>query len=66
MKADEITKGDRVEFDSDHGTQRGAVIGVLPDVSNGERYAVVEIDGALAGCTWNVPVAKLQCEAETV
>lgn len=59
----QITAGTRVEFDSDYGPQKGTVIGVQRDVANGEPYAVVEVDHALSGCTWQKPLKDLQAEA---
>lgn len=58
----QINPGTRVTFDSEHGPQAGVVIGHLKDNGNGEKYALVEIDHALSGITWNVPVSKLQIE----
>jgi hypothetical protein len=59
----EITTGMRVAFDSEHGMQNGSVIGIQKDISNGQGYAVVEVDHALSGITWQVPLANLQPEA---
>jgi hypothetical protein len=59
----QIIAGTRVEFDSEHGPQKGTVIGVQKDISNGQAYAVVEVDHVLNGCTWQVPLNNLQHEA---
>lgn len=56
----EITAGMRVEFDSEHGPQKGTVVGIQKDITNGQGHAVVEVDHALAGCTWVVPLPDLQ------
>lgn len=58
----EITAGSRVKFDSDHGPQKGTVIDVKRDIANGEGFAVIEVDHALAGCVWQVPLTKLAAE----
>lgn len=56
-----IEEGSRVEFDDiDYGLQKGTVLGVTRNVGNGEPFAVVEIDHALAGMLWKVPLHKLQ------
>ncbi len=55
-----IQQGSRVEFDSEHGPQKGTVLGVTCDVGNGEPFAVIEIDHAMAGMLWKVPLQQLQ------
>jgi hypothetical protein len=60
-----IRPGMRVEFDSEHGPQKGTVVGELKDINNGEKYAVVAIDHALSGCVWQVPASNLQPEHAT-
>jgi hypothetical protein len=55
--------GDRVAFDdAEHGPQTGRLIGFVPDISNGNRAAVVEVDHALSGMTWMVELHKLERE----
>lgn len=58
-----ITKGTRVAFDSDYGPQKGIVIGVQRSITNGQSFAVIEVDHALPGCTWSVPLNDLQVKA---
>jgi hypothetical protein len=43
-----LTLGTPVKFDSEHGMQRGHIIGIH------QLYVIVEVDGNLAGCTWKV------------
>ncbi len=57
-----IQQGSRVEFDSDYGPQTGTVFGVMRDVGNGEPFAMVEIDHAMDGMYWKVPLHKLQAQ----
>lgn len=57
---DQITKGTRVGFDSEHGPQKGTVIGILQDIGNGQRVAAVEVDWQMSGFVWQVPVNDLQ------
>ncbi len=59
----QIGHGARVEFDSEYGPLVGVVQGVVKDVGNGEPYAVVELDPPTPGCTWNVPLSRLQQHA---
>lgn len=59
----QIIKGARVEFDSEHGPQKGTVIDVKRDISNGQPFAAVEVDHALPGCVWQVPLNDLQVKA---
>jgi hypothetical protein len=59
----EFTTGSRVKFDSDHGPQKGTVIGITRDIANGESFALIEVDHVLPGCTWHVPLTKLAPEA---
>lgn len=58
-----IISGARVAFDSEHGPQQGTVLGVLRDISNGQRFAAVEIVHELPGIVWQVPVEQLQVKA---
>lgn len=60
---EQITAGTRVEFDSEHGTQKGTVIGVMEDVGKGQHFAAVEVDHILPGCVWQVPLNELQVKA---
>ncbi len=54
-----LTIGSRVEFDSEHGPQRGTVQhinrenGALPD------HAIVNVDHTLEGIYWTVELDKL-------
>ena len=53
--------GDRVTFDdADHGPQAGRIQNLLPNISNGQSTAVVEVDFSLPGVLWNVPVVNLK------
>ena len=59
----QLSPGARVEFDdAEHGPQRGRLIGFVPDITNGARAAVVEVDHTLSGITWMVEADKLQAE----
>ena len=58
----QINIGGRVSFDDPtEGPQSGTVIGLLPNISNGQKTAVVEVDFALPGVVWNVPTIYLKC-----
>ncbi len=57
---DEITKGISVAFESNEGPQSGTVVGVIKDLSNGQGFAVVEIDHVLPGCVYQVPLHDLR------
>lgn len=54
-----ITIGRRVEFDSEHGTQRGTVLNVCPGTSRTAPYALVEVDHVLNGIHWSVELDKI-------
>lgn len=54
-----ITTGQRVTFKSYSGAHQGTVLHFLTCLTNGRRYAVVEIDHALPGITEIVPVDTL-------
>jgi hypothetical protein len=57
----QINIGGRVTFDDPtEGPQSGTVIGLLPNISNGQKTAVVEVDFALPGVVWNVPTIYLK------
>jgi hypothetical protein len=57
--AAEITVGMAVEFDTDEGPQRGTVCGFKPDVTNGRKFALVKVPGAMGGEPWAMPVSQL-------
>jgi hypothetical protein len=62
-----INIGDRVVFDDwSEGPQVGTVIGLLPNISNGQKTAVVEVDFALPGVLWNVAAENLKCAKAVV
>lgn len=63
MNTPPLDQGARVQFDSEYGPQVGTVLGVTRDVGNGEPFAVIEIDHAMAGMLWKVPLHKLQPSA---
>lgn len=60
MRGPDLMQGSRVEFDSEFGPQVGTVLDVTRDVGNGEPFAVVELDHAMAGMLWKVPLHQLQ------
>jgi hypothetical protein len=58
----QINIGGRVTFDDPtEGPQSGTVIGLLPNISNGQKTAIVEVDFALPGVVWKVPAHNLKC-----
>jgi hypothetical protein len=54
-----ITAGTPVKFDSEHGPQEGVVSDILRDLSNGRKVAAVQVEGALDGQPWSIPVDQL-------
>lgn len=54
-----IGSGSRVNFDSEEGPQAGVVECIKPDLGNGQRIAVVRVEGTLAGAPWQVPLDQL-------
>lgn len=51
--------GSRVKFDKDGATLTGTIFHFVPDISNGRKHAVVEIEHELPGVTHTVPVDQL-------
>ena len=50
----------RVTFDDPHyGPQKGTVLGILPDIRSGRSTAVIEVDFALPGAVWHVPLIEI-------
>lgn len=56
----DITVGTPVTFDSEDGPQRGTVRGFKPDVTNGQRFALVKVPGTLGGEPWQLPINQLE------
>ncbi|WGG48954.1 hypothetical protein [Rugamonas sp. DEMB1] len=54
-----ITAGTPVKFDSEHGPQEGVVSDILRDLSNGRKVAAVQVEGALDGRPWTIPLDQL-------
>lgn len=59
MRRCAITVGMPVQFDSEHGPQRGTVDEIKADVGNGQRIALVRVPGTLDGAPWHMPVDQL-------
>jgi hypothetical protein len=51
--------GSRVKFDKDGATLTGTIFHFVPDISNGRKHAVIEIEHELPGVTHTVPVDQL-------
>lgn len=51
--------GSRVQFNYEGATLTGTIFHFLPDISNGRRHAVVEIEHELPGVTHTVPTDEL-------
>lgn len=58
--ANRIIIGTAVTFDTDEGPQRGTVHGFKPDLSNGQKYALVKVPGTMNGALWPMPVDQLE------
>ena len=55
----QVSRGDRVTFDTDEGYQAGTVSDLRRDVGNGELHAWVELDHQWPGCFRAVPLASV-------
>ena len=55
----QVSRGDRVTFDTDEGYQAGTVSDLRRDVGNGELHAWVELDHQWPGCFRAVPLAAV-------
>jgi hypothetical protein len=56
---EQLQKGDRVTFDdAQEGPQTGIVVGIIDD-EGAPVTAVIEVDHALEGVTWNVPLSNV-------
>lgn len=62
MKND-ITIGTKVKFESDDGPRTGRVADFKPDISNGQRIALVDVAGTLNRMPWQIPVTELKAAA---
>lgn len=60
MDKKDITAGARVAFDTEHGPQKGTVAEIKPDLGNGQRIAIVCVNGTQGGAPWHIPVNELQ------
>lgn len=56
----QITPGAKVAFDSDEGPQKGIVADIKPHIGNGQKIAIVRVEGTLCGAPWQIPVNELQ------
>lgn len=54
-----ITVGMPVDFESEHGPQRGTVAGIKQDVTNGQTYALIDVNGTMNGAPWQMPIDAL-------
>ena len=55
----QVSRGDRVTFDTDEGYQAGTVSDLRRDVGNGELHAWVELDHQWPGVFRAVPLAAV-------
>lgn len=55
----QVSRGDRVTFDTDEGYQAGTVSDLRRDVGNGELHAWVELDHQWPGCFRAVPLVAV-------
>jgi FKBP-type peptidyl-prolyl cis-trans isomerase 2 len=60
-----IEPGMRVTFDTDEGPLAGTCAEIRKDIGNGQPYALVDVDHAMAGAQWRVPVASVEPEQRT-
>lgn len=59
--AQPIAPGMCVTFDSE-GPQSGIVTGIVSDLSNGQRIALIHVPGTQGGAPWHMPVDQLRAQ----
>lgn len=54
-----IATGTRIKFQDETGERLGVVKGCVRDISNGQQFAIIEVDHALPGMLETIPMADL-------
>jgi hypothetical protein len=54
-----IATGTRIKFQDETGERLGVVKGCVRDISNGQQFAIVEVDHEFPGILEKIPMADL-------